>query len=186
MKYLITFILLFSGHLLRAQDSQSSSSIIWEEFALLPVQSYQSDFPAIPFSLYYNWKSQIAEGYKLELRPGFLMMGDYLGWELGAFLRKDFSKKFFSSIGVNLHFNRSDAHGAGSYTEVYAGPFLSVGVTGGVNLGRTVAFLVSVYKPFMTRYGYFDGVWYDNDGRHSDLTEYKFSVMIKIGFEFTL
>ena len=184
MKYVIGFLFMLFGSTLFAQGIQTS--IIVEAFATIPDQTYQSDYAFFPMSVYFNVKTSICEGYKLELRPGFLAIKDYAGWEFGAFVRREFSEIFFANAGLNLHLNISESHGAGNYTEVDSGPYLSAGLTAGANLSRTFAVLVSIYKPFMKQYGYYDFYTFDQNGSHRNTTVYKIDVMLKAGIEIHL
>jgi hypothetical protein len=184
MKYIIGFLFMLFGSTLYAQGIQTS--IIVETFATIPDQTYQSDYPLFPMSVYFNVKTPICERYKLELRPGFLAIKDYAGWEFGAFVSRDLSDTYFASAGLNLHFNISESHGAGNYTEVDSGPYLSAGLTAGANLSRTFSFLVSMYKPFMKQYGYYYFYTFDQNGSHHNTTVYKIDVMLKAGIEINL
>lgn len=114
--FFILFILISTNQAIKSQSLNLGFRI--DPTILLVEQTNESSILFTPYGMYLTTIFEPVEWFGIEIRPGYIMGGDYTGFEIGAFAKfKILPSKFFLIAGLNNHSNNmQNAHnGGGSY-----------------------------------------------------------------------
>lgn len=145
---------------------------------------YSKSIDIYPLSIYLGNKFRISENYQIEISPGYFFGGEnFSGFEAGVYFRRNiYNDKIFGALGFNLHYNLGSSHGINVVEDIPNGIFLNIGASIGLNLNKTVSFLLSFIKTISEDYGYTSVV--DFEGGLSKKYQRNLFSIIQVGFEF--
>ena len=137
-----------------------------------------------PVSLYLNFLFYTSANIALEIKPGLVFGGDiYTGADAGLFVRYYFeSRKYFASLGLNLHQNFSGGHGLSLAVRSSGESFLFYGIKFGYKPKENFAFTLGYY--FLPGNNWLFLIRDSSDISKSYSVNLNYAV--KLGFELTL
>lgn len=115
--FLLVFILVLISRFIEAQSLKLGFRV--EPTILLIEHKYESSISFTPYSLYLSTIFEPVDWLGVEVRPGYLIGGDFWGFEIGFFARfKILPTKFYLITGLNNHSNEiHNAHNSGGSYE---------------------------------------------------------------------
>lgn len=127
------------------------------------------------YSIYLSTLIKPIDNFSIEFRPGYFIGDeDYMGYELGGYLRYCFYSNFYLIAGLNNHYNRGgSAHNGGdAYQKDILYKCIGVGYQKDSKFGLDISYYWTNNKEF----------GYTYDTMHSILTPKKMNGILKFSF----
>lgn len=179
-RYVVIFASLIFMQLNSSVKSQSLRiGFRYEPAVLISEQNNSSSVAFTPYSIYLTTFVETFKGLGLELRPGYILGGEYYGgFELGAFARwMIYESKFYLIGGLNNHSNSIlGSHNGGSGL---AKNILFTGI--GVGFQKDSKLSIDLMYYFTSDKDFAYSIVYDSYGKYR-LENKRMNGILKIGF----
>jgi len=175
-KLVVILACIFINNMINAQSIKLGFRI--EPTLMLIEKKNETSAIFTPYGMYLTSLFDPIDFLELEIRPGYIIGGDYTGSELGLFTRfRIFSKKFYVSAGLNQHSNIDiTSHNTGG---AYCKKILFKGI--GIGYQKDSKLSIDIMYYWTSNKDFAWGEGYDQYGK---LVIYKKNMngIIKVGF----